>query len=119
MATQVGVAAGSGVNFVSTEEVQKAAQEAGLDEATTQALVEDYEPAELSALKAGLLAAGLLALISLAFTRELPHSRPPRREKAAPAVSNSLTGSKAMRPSGASSEAGRTRDCTIGHRQCQ
>ena len=81
VATQVGVAAGSGVNFVSTEEVQKAAQEAGLDEAMTQALVEDYSQAELLALKAGLLAAGLLALISLAFTRELPHVKPPPKMK--------------------------------------
>ena len=81
VATQVGVAAGSGVNFVSTEEVQKAAQEAGLDEATTKALVEDYSQAELLALKAGLLAAGLLALISLAFTRELPHVKPPPKMK--------------------------------------
>ncbi len=81
VATQVGVAAGSGVNFVSTEEVQKAAQEAGLDEATTKALVEDYSQAELLALKAGLLAAGLLALISLAFTRELPQVKPPPKMK--------------------------------------
>ena len=73
---QVGVAAGSNTNFVSSSEVAKAATNAGLDQATTTALVEDYEAAQLRSLKAGLLAAALLALGSLAFTRELPHRRP-------------------------------------------
>ena len=45
----------------------------GLDEPTTQALVDDYESAQLQALKAGLLAAAFLALLSLAFTKDLPH----------------------------------------------
>ncbi len=76
VATQVGVAAGSNTNFVSANEVQSAATQAGLDSATTTALVEDYEAAQLRSLKAGLLAAGLLALLSLGFTRELPHERP-------------------------------------------
>ena len=49
---------------------------AGLDEATTQAVVEDYEQAQLRALKAGLLAAALIALASLAFTKDLPRSIP-------------------------------------------
>ena len=70
---QVGVAAGSGVDFVSADQIQAAAQEAGLDEPTTEALVEDYESAQLQALKTGLLAAAFLALLSLAFTRDLPH----------------------------------------------
>ena len=49
---------------------------AGLDDATTAAIVDDYEQAQLQALKAGLLAAALLALVSLAFTRDLPHGEP-------------------------------------------
>jgi EmrB/QacA subfamily drug resistance transporter len=69
---QVGVAAGSGIDFVSADQVETAAQEAGLDEPTTVALVDDYESAQLLALKTGLLAAALLALLSLAFTRHLP-----------------------------------------------
>ncbi len=52
---------------------EAAAQEAGLDEPTTEALVDDYESAQLQALKTGLLAAAFLALLSLAFTRDLPH----------------------------------------------
>ncbi len=76
VSAQVGVAAGSNTNFVSSTEVEAAAKHAGLDNATTAALVDDYESAQLRSLKAGLLAAALLALVSLGFTRELPHDRP-------------------------------------------
>ncbi|MFZ2015058.1 MAG: MFS transporter [Nocardioides sp.] len=69
---QVGVAVGSGIDFVSASEIETAARDAGLDEPTTQALVADYESAQLQALKTGLLAAAFLALISLAFTKNLP-----------------------------------------------
>ena len=51
-------------------------QEAGLDAATTAAIVDDYEQAQLRSLKAGLLAAALLALVSLAFTGGLPGKVP-------------------------------------------
>ena len=85
VATQVGVAAGSNTNFVSSDQVAIAAQDAGLDEATTAALVDDYEAAQLRSLKAGLLGAALLALLSLAFTRELPHQQPaPERHRVLP-----------------------------------
>jgi EmrB/QacA subfamily drug resistance transporter len=73
---QVGVAVGSGIDFVSSDQIGAAAKDAGLDEATTQALVDDYESAQLQALKTGLLAAAILALVSLAFTRDLPHEKP-------------------------------------------
>jgi EmrB/QacA subfamily drug resistance transporter len=70
---QVGVAVGSGIDFVSADQIGAAAQDAGLDEPTTEVLVEDYESAQLLALKSGLLAAAFLALLSLAFTKDLPH----------------------------------------------
>ncbi len=73
---QVGVAAGSGIDFVSADQIQAAAQDAGLDEPTTTALVDDYESAQLQALKTGLLAAAFLALLSMAFTGGLPHEVP-------------------------------------------
>jgi hypothetical protein len=73
---QVGVAVGSGIDFVSADQIQEAAQEAGLDDATTEAIVDDYESAQLQALKTGLLAAAFLALLSLAFTKDLPHEVP-------------------------------------------
>ena len=73
---QVSVAVGSGIDFVSTDDVRAAARDAGLDESTTDALVDDYATAQIQALKAGLLAAAFLALLSLASTRQLPHDRP-------------------------------------------
>jgi EmrB/QacA subfamily drug resistance transporter len=81
VSAQVGVAAGSNTNFNSSTQVEAAAKESGLDEVSTAALVESYESAQLRSLKTGLLAAALLALASLAFTRELPHERPTREKQ--------------------------------------
>ena len=76
VAAQVSTAAGTGVDFVSSSDIERAAQEAGLSRSTTAAIIDDYEKAQLVALKAGLLAAALLALVSLAFTGDLPHELP-------------------------------------------
>ena len=73
VATQVSTAAGTGVDFVASTDIEKAANDAGLSKSATSAIVDDYEKAQLVALKAGLLAAALLALASLAFTADLPH----------------------------------------------
>jgi EmrB/QacA subfamily drug resistance transporter len=81
VAAQVSVATGTGINIVPANEVQHAAQQAGIDEATTNAIVEDYERAQLTSLKSGLFAAALLALLSLFFTRELPHMAVRRPEE--------------------------------------
>ena len=77
VSAQVGTEVEAGLDFVSSDAIQTAATEAGLDEATTAALVSDYESAQLNALKAGLLAAAFLALLSLPFTRDLPHGPAP------------------------------------------
>jgi MFS family permease len=74
VAAQVGVAVGTGIDFVASSDIEAAAQQAGLDEATTQAIVEDYEEAQLRSLKTGLLAAAFIAFASLAFTKNLPNS---------------------------------------------
>lgn len=74
------MAVGGGIDFVSTDQVSAAAEEAGLDEATTDALVDDYGQAQLRALKAGLLAAAIITLISLASTKGLPSEVPARDE---------------------------------------
>ena len=52
----------SGIDFIDSDQVAAAAQDAGLDDATAQAIVDDYEQAQLQALNAGLLVAGFLAL---------------------------------------------------------
>jgi EmrB/QacA subfamily drug resistance transporter len=73
---QVSAAAEGGVDFISAEQAGAALGDAGLDPATADAIVDDYEQAQLQALKAGLLATAFLALGSLAFTRDLPHDPP-------------------------------------------
>jgi EmrB/QacA subfamily drug resistance transporter len=86
VAEQVGVAAGSGIDFVADEDIEAAAREAGLDDATTTAVVEDYEQAQLDSLKTGLLLAAMLALASLISTRHLPnHVEPVADEEGAEA----------------------------------
>ncbi len=76
VSTQLGVAAGTGIDFVSVEQLETAADQAGLDQPTTDAIIDDYQQAQVKALKAGLLAAGLLVLLSLSSTRNLPHGKP-------------------------------------------
>jgi Na+/melibiose symporter-like transporter len=83
VAAQINTVAGNGIDFVSSDQVAAAAQEAGLDEATTTAIVDDYEAAQINALKTGLLGAALLALLSLPFTRNLPHGEAASEEAAA------------------------------------
>jgi EmrB/QacA subfamily drug resistance transporter len=77
VAAQVTTAVGGGIDFVSSDQIAAAAQQAGLDAATTTAIVDDYEAAQLNALKTGLLGAAVLALFSLPFTKQLPHDPDP------------------------------------------
>ncbi len=80
VSAQVTTAVSPGIDFVSAADIEAAAVEAGLDAATTAAIVDDYETAQIQSLKVGLLAVTLLALLSLAFTRELPHESPAKLE---------------------------------------
>jgi EmrB/QacA subfamily drug resistance transporter len=75
VAQEVGIRVQGDVSFVESDEVRGAATEEGLDEPTVDALVEDYEDAQLQALKTGLLIAGLIVVASFAGTRRLPTSR--------------------------------------------
>ena len=77
---EVSIAVGTGIDFVSSDQIASAAANAGLSDSEAQAVVESYEDAQLLALKAGLLVAGLLALGSLAFTDNLPHESPRARK---------------------------------------
>jgi Na+/melibiose symporter-like transporter len=69
---QVGVALEGQVSFVSSDQVRTAADEAGLDPTTTDALVEHYSDAQLKALKTALLAAGFIVLAAFFTTGSLP-----------------------------------------------
>jgi EmrB/QacA subfamily drug resistance transporter len=72
---QVEVELSAGGSFVASEEVRKSATEAGLDQVTTDALVDNYEDAQLTALKTAFLFAAFLVVVSFWFTRRLPTRR--------------------------------------------
>lgn len=65
----------AGGSFVAAEEVRTGAEAAGLDVATADALVENYEDAQLKALKTAFLFAAFLSLASFWTTRRLPDRR--------------------------------------------
>jgi EmrB/QacA subfamily drug resistance transporter len=75
---EVGVRLESGVSFVSTDQVRRAAADAGLEGAEADALVDDYADAQLVALKTGLLFAALLSAAAFLATGSLPARAAPR-----------------------------------------
>ena len=72
---QLEVKLSTGGSFVSSDEVRAGATAAGVDPATTDALVEHYEDAQLKALKTAFLFAAFLALAAFWTTRRLPTRR--------------------------------------------
>ncbi len=72
---QVEVRAAAGASFVAADQVEAAAEEAGVDSATTAALVSDYEDAQLESLKLAFLCAAFLVLAALLTTGNLPTRR--------------------------------------------
>jgi EmrB/QacA subfamily drug resistance transporter len=72
---QVQVQLSAGGSFVSSEEVRAVAEAKGIDRTTADALVENYEDAQLKALKTAFLFAGFLVLASFWTTRRLPTQR--------------------------------------------
>ena len=69
---EVGVRLESGVSFVPTAQVRDAAEEEGVPEAETDAIVGHYADSQLFALKTGLLVAALLSAAAFLATRSLP-----------------------------------------------
>ena len=72
---QVKVQLSAGGSFVAADEVRAGATAAGVGPATVDALVENYEDAQLTALKTAFLFAALLVLVSFWSTRRLPTRR--------------------------------------------
>ncbi len=72
---QVELQLSAGGSFVSSEQVRAKAKEVGFDEATTNALIENYEDAQLKALKTAFLFAAFLTLASFWSTGRLPDRR--------------------------------------------
>jgi MFS family permease len=72
---KVEVRVASGGSFVGSDQVRAAAAEEGVDPATAEELVSDYEQAQISALKIAFLGAALLVLASFFATSRLPTRR--------------------------------------------
>ena len=72
----VSVEMGGSAEMVAGDAFEEALASTSLDEPTQAALVEDYEAAQLQALRTGLLVSGAIALMALVFTRELPSRKP-------------------------------------------
>jgi MFS-type transporter involved in bile tolerance (Atg22 family) len=72
---QAGIAVGGGITFISADQLRTAATEEGISESEVNALVEDYEDAQLQALKVGLLVAAALGLLALPLSGGLPAVR--------------------------------------------
>jgi hypothetical protein len=72
---QVEISLGGDVSFVSADQVRASASEAGLDQPATDAIVENYEDAQLRALKTAILFASFFVLASFWSTRRLPTRR--------------------------------------------
>jgi EmrB/QacA subfamily drug resistance transporter len=83
VAAQTEVAVSAGVSFLSSEEVRTRIDDAGLEPDVVEALVANYEAAQLFALKTGLLACVLLAAAAFPATRQLPSERPTRTRPSA------------------------------------
>ncbi|MGH9027798.1 MAG: MFS transporter [Acidimicrobiia bacterium] len=75
VSAEVSTNLGTGIDFVPSSEVSDAASAAGLDDETSDALVDSYEEAQLDALKAGLFAVAIIVAASLLATRHLPTRR--------------------------------------------
>jgi Na+/melibiose symporter-like transporter len=69
---QVGIALQGKVSFVTSDQVAAGAADAGLSSEEADAVVSDYEDAQLRALKTALLAAGFVVLAAFMGTRGLP-----------------------------------------------
>jgi MFS family permease len=69
---EITAATEDGIEIVTTEQAYDLAIAGGLSPAEADAVTADYADAELESLKKAMLAVGLLALLSLVFTRNLP-----------------------------------------------
>jgi hypothetical protein len=72
---QVGVAIEGGISFVPVDDIAAGLAQAQVPPAEAEALLSTYTEAQLFGLRAALLAAAAIALLSLFVTRELPSRR--------------------------------------------
>ncbi len=69
---QAGISLESGIQFVPADDVRSAATDAGVPPKEVDAVVDSYSEAQIAALKAGLLLAAFIVILSYFFTGGLP-----------------------------------------------
>jgi len=74
--SQANVQLTSGAEFISDAQLESALQQAGVDQATTQAIVDENEQARLDGLRSALALLALFAVIALFFTKRIPIRQP-------------------------------------------
>jgi MFS family permease len=72
VSSELAAAAEQNANFVTTEQVQAAAEQAGLSPAQVDAVTTEYAEAQIVALKAAFAVVALAALVALWYVRRLP-----------------------------------------------
>ena len=73
---QANVQLSGGGEFISDAQLQTALQQAGVDEQTTQAIVDENQEARVDALRATLALLALFAMIALFFAQRVPTEQP-------------------------------------------
>ena len=73
---QANVELAAGIPFISDAELESAMEEAGADEQTTQAVLEENEQARLDGLRSALALLAIIGVIALFFTRRIPTRQP-------------------------------------------
>jgi MFS family permease len=76
LSLQASVELAAGIPFLSDAQLESALQQAGLDPATTQAVLDVNEQSRVDGLRAALALLVLIAVIGLFFTRSIPQQQP-------------------------------------------
>ena len=74
--SQAEVELSSGIPFVSDAQLETALDDAGVDQTTTDAIVDENAAARIDGLRAALAVLALLAVVALFATRQLPTTQP-------------------------------------------
>ena len=76
VADQANVELASGIPFISDADLEAAMRDAGVDEQTAEAVLDDYGEARVDGLRTALALLSLFAVIALFFTRRIPDEQP-------------------------------------------